>query len=60
MPVAAAVAIAMLADRAFPQRKRERLAAHVDREAVPGRVDIDAAEVIRRRHEFPRRLRAMG
>ena len=50
---------AVLAHRAFPQPERDELAAHVEREAVPGRVHGESAQVVRGGHELARRLRAM-
>ena len=57
--VARTVAHAELAHAAFPQREREGLAAHVDREAVPRRMQREAAQVVAGGHELACRLRTM-
>ena len=55
----AGVVVAVLAHRAFPQREREQLAARVERDAVPGGMDVERTQMIARRHELARRLRAV-
>jgi len=50
---------AVLAHRAFPEREREELAAHVGHHAMAGGVQGIVAEEFGRRHELARRLGAM-
>src|SRR5688572_5183801 len=59
MAIAQGIGRAMLPHRAFPQREREELAAHVERHAVSGGMEVVLAEEVARRHELARRLRAV-
>ncbi len=58
-PIPDAVGDAELADCALPEREGEQLPARVDGEAVACRMHVVRAEVVRRRDELARRLRAM-
>jgi hypothetical protein len=54
VPIAYAVCNPVLANGALPQREREQLAARFDREAVAGRRQLEAGEILRRGDELCR------
>ncbi len=58
-PIAAPCVVAMLANRAFPQREAEQLAARNDGDAVALRMRVEAFQVVGGRHEPARGLRSV-